>query len=410
LSNFKDFWRAQKRNYKTFILTDIITALFAEIDERYASIYMHALGASAVEIGALNSTLSLVRTLFSIPGGILTDKVKRIKKLYLIGRLLMLPVNLVKTLVQTFNAFFFSWIWETATWRIVMPTSDIMYISALNNEDRVKGVVMRRTIIAVFGLIAPMIPAYIITHFGGLDNPDAFRPIFMIQFIANIIIFVILAIRLKEPEFERSEPEPNVLKAAFGILGQVPGLKLLLLASVVRAFFINIRMPYIMLYAVEIKNADAFIIGLQGTIATAVTLFLSVPIGHLADRVGRRKLAYVSQVVMAAGILAALITPPEHPEWLLFSSLLVSLGSSMDVGWYAFQREYIPLSMRGRWEGLSVMTTALVSIPAPYIGGLIWEYNPNLIWWLSIVFFLFLAIPLRMSVPERKEAVTEDVS
>ncbi len=56
------------------------------------------------------------------------------------------------------------------------------------------------------------------------------------------------------------------------------------------------------------------------------------------------------------------------------------------------------------------MVTALVGVPAPYIGGLIWEYNPDLLWWLSFVFYGFLAIPLRMSVPDRKEPIAEDMA
>jgi MFS family permease len=408
LRGFREFWIEQSRNFKVFLLRDTITTLLGNMAGSYASIYMYALGASAVEIGALSSTLSLVRTLLSIPGGILTDRVKRIKRLYLVGRLIQLPVSLVQAFAQNFNIYFYSRIWEVMTYRITMPTANIINISSLRNEDRVKGLVMRRTVISAVGLVAPLIAAYAVTYFGGLDNPSAFRPLFLIQFLVGLIIFGILALGLEEPEFDRSKPEPNIFKATFGIINQVPGLKMLLLLTAVRTFFINIRMPYIQLYAKEIKNADAFIIGFQGTISTAVTLFFSAPLGELADRVGRRKLAYASQLVMTACLLAAVLTPPEHPEWLLLYSFLASLGGAMDIGWFAFEQEYVPLSIRGRWSGLSTLVTALIGIPAPYIGGLIWEYNPDLLWWLSIVFYLFLAIPLRMRVPDRKEAVTED--
>ncbi|TRO47238.1 MFS transporter, partial [Candidatus Bathyarchaeota archaeon] len=379
LRGFREFWIEQSRNFKVFLVRDTITTLFGNMAGSYASIYMYALGASAVEIGALSSTLSLVRTLLSIPGGILTDRVKRIKRLYLVGRLVQLPVSLVQAFAQNFNIYFYSRIWEVMTFRVTMPTANIINIASLRNEDRVKGLVMRRTVISAVGLVAPLIAAYAVTYFGGLDNPSAFRPLFLIQFLVGLIIFGILALGLEEPEFDRSKPEPNIFKATFGIINQVPGLKMLLLLTAVRTFFINIRMPYIQLYAKEIKNADAFIIGFQGTISTAVTLFFSAPLGELADRVGRRKLAYASQLVMTACLLAAVLTPPEHPEWLLLYSFLASLGGAMDIGWFAFEQEYVPLSIRGRWSGLSTLVTALIGIPAPYIGGLIWEYNPDLL-------------------------------
>jgi hypothetical protein len=63
LGGFRDFLRDQSRNFKVFLLRDSITTLVGNMAGRYSSIYMYALGASAVEIGALSSTLSLVRTL-----------------------------------------------------------------------------------------------------------------------------------------------------------------------------------------------------------------------------------------------------------------------------------------------------------------------------------------------------------
>ncbi len=47
--------RNQSRNFKVFLLRDTITTLFGNMAGRYSSIYMYALGASAVEIGALST-------------------------------------------------------------------------------------------------------------------------------------------------------------------------------------------------------------------------------------------------------------------------------------------------------------------------------------------------------------------
>ena len=133
-----------------------------------------------------------------------------------------------------------------------------------------------------------------------------------------------------------------------------------------------------------------------------------MPMANLTDRVGRRKIAYLSQIVFAACVLAAVLTPPAHPEFLLVYSLLSGIGSTMEVGWNAFIQEYIPLELRGRWSGVSTMATALMGIPAPIIGGLIWDVNPDYLWWIGFVYYLLLAIPLMMRIPERqKEAVVE---
>jgi MFS family permease len=105
---------------------------------------------------------------------------------------------------------------------------------------------------------------------------------------------------------------------------------------------------------------------------------------------------------MGLCVLAAVLTPPEHPEFILLYSFLSSIGSSMDIGWQAFVQEYIPLEARGRWSGISTTATALIGIPAPIIGGMIYNINPDYLWWISLFYYLVLAIPLRRSIPEKE--------
>jgi len=409
VDDLKEFWGNQSRNFKVFLVRDMIGTLLGNIGGRYGTIYMSNLGASAVDIGLLSSVLSLVRALLSLPGGILTDRVKRIKRLYLTGRLLMLPVNLLKAIAIGWPTYFYTRIYEVMTYRITMPTGNILTIASITNRDRVRGLVMNRTVIAAIGLIAPILSAYAITYFGGLERVESFRPLFMVQFAVGIVVFLLMATQLEEPEFERkTSQEGNVLRSTFDIFRQVPGLRRLLLLSMVRTFFMEIRMPLMQLYYYEVKNADAFVIAYMGTISTAVTLLLSVPMGNLADRVGRRKMGYISQVVYSLCILAAIFTPASHPEWLLLYSFFSSVGGTMDVGWNAYIQGYIPLEVRGRWTGIRTMATALIAIPAPIIGGLIWAINPDYLWWISFVFYLFLAIPLRMSIPENGLRVEEE--
>jgi len=404
LDDIKTFWNNQTRNYKVFLTRDILSTLFGNLVGRYSSIYMRTLGASMYEIGYLTSILSAVRLLLSIPGGILTDRAKEIKKLYLSGRLLQLPINLIKAFYPQYFIYSLTRIWDVVTFRVTMPTSNIISIASMSNRDRVKSMVMNRTIISIVGLASPLIAAWLVTSFGGLDNAESFMPLFIVQFVVSVVTFLMMWKGLEEPEYQRRESRTkNPLRDTWGIFREYPGLKRMLLLNVVRSLFINMRMPYISNYFREIKGAEAWIFGWQGTISTAVTLLLSIPMGTIADKYGRKKLGYVSQLLMGACVLAAVLTPPEYPELILLYSLLSSIGSCMDIGWQAFVQEYIPLDARGRWSGLSTTATALVGIPAPIIGAWLWNYNPDILWWISLVYYLFLAIPLRYSIQEKSE-------
>jgi MFS family permease len=405
VNNIKEFWKNQTRNYKLFMTRDLLQTLFGNMANQYGTIYMRTLGASVGDIGFLTSAQSLVRVLLSLPGGILTDRVKRVKRLYLGSRFLSLPVNLMKAFATSWPVYFWTRIWEVMTWRILMPTGRIISIAAITNRDRVKALALNRTVFSAVGLIAPIIAAYAVTYFGGLDRVESFRPLFLIQFVVSVVIFLIFATQLVEPEFQKSSPRKvGVLQSTLEIFTQVPGLKMILLLNLVRNFLMQIRMPLIQVYFYEVKNADAFVIAYQSTISTAVALLFSVPLSNLAERVGRRKMGYLSQIVYVLCILAAIFTPATHPNWLLLYSFFQSLGSAMDVAWNAFIQEYIPLDVRGRWMGVNTTLTSLVSIPGPIIGSIIWNINPDYLWWISLIFYLFLAIPLRMRIPEKKSS------
>lgn len=124
-------------------------------------------------------------------------------------------------------------------------------------------------------------------------------------------------------------------------------------------------MPLMQLYFHEIKNADAFVLAYQNTVSTGATLFLSVPIGNMATNIGKRRMGYVSQVMYAICVLAAVLTPVDQPIWLLLYSLFSSLGMTSDVGWNAYIQEYIPLETMGRWMGINTTLCSFVGIAAP---------------------------------------------
>jgi len=69
--------------------------------------------------------------------------------------------------------------------------------------------------------------------------------------------------------------------------------------------------PFLLLYAHEIKGADAYTLGLMGSATTAIGLLMGIPLGRLADRIGRKRVLY-------------LLAPAHYISWGL---LVLSPGS-----------------------------------------------------------------------------------
>ena len=188
------FWRNQSVNFKLMLFRNAILTLFNNLTSQYTSIYIRKLGATPQDISYLESAASFVTMILAIPAGLVIDRVKSIRKLYIMGGLISLPISLLKGLATSFQMFFTTRMWESITTRFYWPTIEIIQISSITNRDRVKGLVTSNMFISTLGLIAPLIAAYIITSLGGLENVDSYRPLFYIQFIASFFIYIIIVI------------------------------------------------------------------------------------------------------------------------------------------------------------------------------------------------------------------------
>jgi MFS family permease len=77
-----------------------------------------------------------------------------------------------------------------------------------------------------------------------------------------------------------------------------------------------------------------------------------------------------------------------------FNSISMILASSMTA-------EIMPAALMGRWIGIVSLIRAMLSIPAPLIGGLMWEHlSPESVFFAAIAVDMFLRLPLLGSIRE----------
>jgi MFS family permease len=129
-----------------------------------------------------------------------------------------------------------------------------------------------------------------------------------------------------------------------------------------------------------------------------VPMLGSIPLGRLADRHGRKKvllaiapLAYMGNLFLvlapASGVGASLCLLA-YGVLFGFNSIGMAVASSMVA-------EIMPREQMGRWIGMVVLFRGLLSIPAPTVGGLIWEHiGPQYVFLAAIGLDAFVRLPL----------------
>jgi hypothetical protein len=90
-----------------------------------------------------------------------------------------------------------------------------------------------------------------------------------------------------------------------------------------------------------------------------------------------------------------------HPSWLILA--WVFRGMSMSGNAYqTWMLELVPPERRGRWLGITNTFNSVVRIPAPIIGGFLYQgVNPGLIFLIPFALELFVRAPIcYFKVPE----------
>ena len=77
-----------------------------------------------------------------------------------------------------------------------------------------------------------------------------------------------------------------------------------------------------------------------------------------------------------------------------FNSISMALAASMTA-------EIMPKEQMGHWIGIVGLVRGLMGVPAPLIGGLVWEHiGPQYVFFVAIAIDAFLRLPLLGSIRE----------
>jgi len=406
IDGMKKFWRSQKTNYRLMIARDSLTMFSGRRPmERgmggYDGIFLSRLGASALQIGYVNGVIGFLNMLLAVPSGWLIDRSSDIRRLYFASFALSLPALLALYFTSDWRMYLVVMIIYTMSISIRFPSQLIMNIDSMEDSSRVSGLGFHRTITAMAGVASPMIIAYAVNYFGGLESADSIRPLFLIFFAVDILILYIVT-RYPEPvHIIREARSTNILDGVKAVINSPTPLKLLLISEITTVFAMLMVGPFRGIYQVDVKMASIFIFGWIGVAEPAIDIFFSIPLANLVERYGRRKTAYVGHVFGILARLVLVITPVTLPQMLVMVSVLGSFEGCLYVGMDAYGQEAIPQRVRGSYMGLKNLIVGVTGVLSPIIGGYIWELNPDLLFWMPVAQWSLIAFPILVVLMER---------
>jgi MFS family permease len=144
-------------------------------------------------------------------------------------------------------------------------------------------------------------------------------------------------------------------------------------------------------------------IGLLGSFFSAAMMLTPILSGKIGDRYGERVPLSAGFLIMFAAFmvfLQAQVYPAFILTWVLFG-IGVGLFSS---AYQSLISKVVPRQSLGTFSGLFQSSLGFISLPAPWIGALLWErFDPRLPFLLTAIVSLVAVIPawLKFKLPEK---------
>jgi MFS family permease len=391
------FTRRQTHDFRLMLARRTLHGLATGLTTQYSSLYATLLGASPVQLGSLQSAGNTVGALASLPAGWFIDNYG-LRKVFLLGTALLAASGLLYFAAPGWTWLYAAIIIYYLGSRITCTACTVTCAAELPNEGRATGRGLCRTLASPIAIASPLLAAWLISRFGGIGI-EGIRPLFAFQALIFVVILVLLLTRLSAGRAQNGRSNGRRTLAGFAqVFKQGPDVARLMVIMGLMELPWTVAQPFMPVYAHDFKGANEFLLGGIAMANALVPMLTSIPLGRLADRHGRKKLLFAIAPLAYAGNLLLIWAPVSGGGAALcllaygvlfgFNSIGMALASSMAA-------EIMPQEHMGHWIGLVGLFRGLLSIPAPTMGGLIWEYiGPQYVFLAAIAIDVCLRLPL----------------
>jgi MFS family permease len=272
--------------------------------------------------------------------------------------------------------------------------------NCLVNRDRATGMLICETLAAgILGMAGPMFSAWLVMRCGGV-NLGGIRPIFFVGLAVMIATFFIVLTQLSDQRWVKPGIEkPHLIRDISRVFHGGLHLKKWLVIGAVSQLPLGMVFPFTQVFAHRIKGADELILGAMVTGSALSSILFAIPLGRLADRIGRKRVLYITMPLFWLSNL--LLIWATSPALLVLAGILQGfyfIGAPVVA---AIERELVPPEQMGRWIGINRFFKMAMAAVLALCAGLIWDrIGPQFIFLIFVAVDLVVRLPLLMVLPE----------
>ncbi len=399
VSSATSFIGRQPRDWRVTVARTSLERLAYQTVFPYLSIYIVALGATKTDLGLLNSIGMVIAGIVAPFCGWLIDKTGP-KKIYLFGIGLLaisyLTYALAGSWLITVVAMAAYWI----GFSVSIQSCATICGNCLVNQDRATGMMVCETAAAgILGMAGPLVGAWMVTSWGGA-NAAGIRPVFYVCLAITAVTFLVVQTQLSNTRWRVANVAPASMFRELGdVLKEGHHLKKWLVIAAFTQLPVAMVFPFSQLYALEQRGASALVLGAMVTGSAVTSIIFAIPLGRLADRLGRKRVLYITMPLFWLSTVLLVWSP--NAVFLVAAGVLQGfyyVGGPISA---AMERELVPAAQMGRWLGIARFFRMPLGAAMAAVCGLIWDkVGPQYVFLAFVLLDLAVRAPLLISMPE----------
>ncbi|HAV21125.1 MAG: MFS transporter [Bacillota bacterium] len=356
-----------------FLVGMILANIASRMDRPMIPLYVESLGASVQQVGLFFTVTSIVPLAFQIVGGYVSDAIGRLKAVA-IGSLAGIVGYVLYVVAPTWQWLILAQGIASLASCFVAPSFQAFIAEQSTEETRARVFATAESIYMIVGVIGPPIGGIVSQKYG-------FRAMFLVAGIlyASATVIRVMMARKAGQGPRSSTGEEFSLDSLKRSLAEMAAL--VVAGGAVTWIFISdgvfdvamhissgleplYHRSIIGLSNVEISSYSSIVHG-------AMMVFLPLG-GWFADKAGERAGIVTGHVFFAMGGLL-FVLGSRYIHFAIVSLLYGIGGALMSPSYNSLISKVVPWNRRGVAYGLFATSLGLVSLPAPYIGGIMWN-------------------------------------
>jgi DHA1 family tetracycline resistance protein-like MFS transporter len=398
------------RRLAFFLLAMALTEATRAMTSVQIPLYLRALGADVTQVGLFFTLSAIIPLVLLILGGWLSDSLGRLRAIA-IGSVAGVIAYVIFAMASSWQGAILAPAFLAVAFALIRPSYRAFLADQTLPENRGRIFGSAETITNLTWIFGPPLGGFLAQNYG-------FERLFFVTGLAYAVAgeVILLMARTNPPAAEPPAAIPSLRSLRTSLL-EMGALLLsggvitwLLITDGVRDVAFRTSFELMPVYLKDIWGLTVQDIGFLDGIFGVVLVATSYPAGWLCDKISERFALVCGLAAVLASRLAFILV---SRFWgFAFSWSLLAIGVAlMDPAIQSLISKGAPQRLRGICYGLLTTSWGLISLPSPWIGGLLWaRFGPRAPFLATVILGALTLIPAwtKLAVPKAGPETTKD--